>query len=139
MVTDRLPLQRLRHLALLGGLIAVGAFCIAAANASTASATYFYCNLNTPPYSDCSIHLNTSQYNNNQSYVQNGDGDHVCERATIQYQAPNVSYRCGNSPVDSQCDLLGYAPGTTFSMYTGNNSAYTRYMVGKATSISGCV
>lgn len=56
---------------------------------------------------------------------------YVCEPATIRYHAANVSYRCGWSPADSQCDLAESAPGVTLSMYTGNDDNIEWYMVGK--------
>jgi hypothetical protein len=79
-----------------------------------------------------------SQANWNQSYAQHNGGWPVCERVTIRYQAPNISFRCGGSPVDSGCDLLGYAGTTQFSMYTGNNAPsgfLAQHMVGKADEI----
>lgn len=101
-------------LAAVAGVLVLG-MAVVVARAQGAS---FYCNEIVPAGYFCGVHLNTPGYlaNNNQAYVQHGDGLPVCERVTIRYQAPNVSYRCGASPTDSQCDLLSYSPTTEFSM-----------------------
>lgn len=122
--------------ALLFGLAAFGAavWGYSTIAVGTAKAAYFYCNEAVPAYSFCPIYanINNDYYNTNQAYAKDINGYPVCERATIRYHAANVSYRCGGSPVDSGSDLWGYPLITTFSVYTGNNSAGSVYMVGKA-------
>jgi hypothetical protein len=121
-------------------IAAVGAASGTGFAAQGSRSAVFYCNEVVPAATWCPDHLNIydSQANWNQSYAQQNGGWPVCERVTIRYQAPNISFRCGGSPVDSGCDLVGYAGTTQFSMYTGNNapSGYlAQYMVGKAEEI----
>lgn len=114
-------------------LIAFAAWGCSALAAGAAKGALFYCNQGVPPYSFCPSYLNINNdaFNWNQAYAKGINGFPVCERATIRYHAQNISYRCGGSPVGSQCDLVGYPVVTTFSVYTGNNSSGSVYMVGK--------
>lgn len=104
-------------------------------SASRSPAAIFYCNQVVSPYTWCSQYINypvTGLGTHNQSYAKDATGEvYVCERATIRYHAANVSYRCGWSPADSQCDLAGYGYGVTLSMYTADDYGVSWYMVGK--------
>jgi hypothetical protein len=120
-------------------LLAAAVLCAAVA-AGKASGAIFYCNEIVTSGYWCPVHLNVYDVtaNINQAYAQNVPGAYVCEKVTITYQAANISYRCGGSPVDSGCDLLyaQYGPGVEWSMYTGNANGFGEYMVGKATHTS---
>lgn len=108
------------------------------ANPSSAGAATFYCNEVVAPSSDCPQHLNTNEWNTNQAYIPQNNYDPVCERATIRYHAANISYRCGDGPTDSQCDLYIYA-GDVLSMYVSNDlstGSFAEYMVGKGYNTS---
>ena len=100
----------------------------AAVAAGKASGAIFHCNEIVPSGYFCPVYVNVydATANINQAYAQNVPGAYVCERVTNTYQAPNVSYRCGGSPVDSGCDLLyaQYGPGVEWSMYTGNDNGF---------------
>jgi hypothetical protein len=124
-------------------IVVAAAFALAAVGSATAGATTtFYCNIEVSGYTECPYHWNIDNVTEdwNQAYAQQHNGWPVCERATIQYHAQNSSFRCGSSPVDSNCDLVGYQPGTVFSMYTDNNGVAPMLMVGKAFGeITGCV
>jgi hypothetical protein len=103
--------------------------------ASASSATVFYCNQEVAAYTWCPQFDNypvTGLGTHNQSYAQDATGlVNVCERATIRYQAPNVSFRCSSSPADSECDLSEMGYGVTLSMYTADDDSIPWYIVGK--------
>ncbi len=115
-------------------VLACAGFLCAAASPQLSSGAIYYCNQYVAAHSVCPDYINEVGGNHNQAYASHGNGIPVCEKATIRYQAANVSRRCGGSPVDSQCDLTYYDPSTEFSTYTGNNDIYYVFMVGKVYS-----